>query len=62
MIVNEVKGISDIVINMTDNISEKNDDFQDDIFDKIASTLNMLDHIGEQVQYGGFSLIKKSLK
>ena len=51
MVVNEIKWISQIVINVTDGIGEKKYNLQNDIFDKIASTMNMFDHVGAE-QYG----------
>ena len=51
MVVNEIKWISQIVINVTDSIGEKKYNLQNDIFDKIASTMNMFDHVGAE-QYG----------
>ena len=48
MVVNEIKWISQIVINVTDSIGEKKYNLQNDIFDKIASTMNMFDHVGAE--------------
>ena len=60
MVVNEIKWISQIVINVTDSIGEKKYNLQNDIFDKIASTMNMFDHVGAE-QYGRV-FVPKNLK
>ena len=61
MVVNEIKWISQIVINVTDSIGEKKYNLQNDIFDKIASTMNMFDHVGAE-QYGRVFIQKSKNK